>query len=199
MTKWIFAFLFFSCFLFSSGVQAQGHYRNNAIGVYIGPNFSNIDITSPQLNADSKSGYQAGIYYRSGKFVYGQAGLQFQKMNSNFQMTDSTPDVSDDLTFKRIQLPLYGGLNLIPIIDGVLNIRVFAGPVISYDFNISENDLPMYPEDFSRFRVEGALGAGIDVLIFSLDGGYSFGLSNLFNDGLDGKCSYGFVNLGLKF
>ena len=57
----------------------------------------------------------------------------------------------------------------------------------------------MYPEDFSRFRVEGALGAGIDVLIFSLDGGYSFGLSNLFNDGLDGKCSYGFVNLGLKF
>ncbi len=192
-------FLILASCLFSLQSLAQGHYRNNAIGVYIGPNFSNIDITSPQLNAESKSGYQAGIFYRSGKLVYGQAGLQFQRMNSNFQMTDSTPDVTDDVTFKRIQLPLYGGLNLIPIIDGVINLRVFAGPVISYDFDISENDLPMYPEDFSRFRVEGALGAGLDVLIFSLDGGYSFGLSNLFNDGLDGKCSYGFVNLGLKF
>lgn len=186
-------------FLLSSVSLAQSHQHHNAFGVYIGPNFSNINISSPQLNADSRSGYQAGVYYRSGKILYGQAGLQFQRMNSNFQMTDSTPEVSGDVAFKRIQLPLYAGLNIVPVVNGVFNIRAFAGPAVSYDFNITGNDVTMSADDFSRFRVDGTIGAGLDVLIFSLDAGYTFGLGNLFSENYDGKCNYGFVNLGLKF
>ncbi|HUM47408.1 MAG TPA: outer membrane beta-barrel protein [Chitinophagales bacterium] len=194
-------FLVFSvaAFLFCHNAFSQSNNRHNSLGLYIGPNFSNVDIKSPQLTSDTRSGYQAGIFYRSGKLVYGQAGLQYQLMKSNFQIVDSTPDVPGDVSFKRIQVPLYGGLNLVPVINGVLNIRAFAGPVISYDFNILENDPVMSPEDFARFRVDGTFGAGLDVLIFSLDAGYTFGFSNLFSNDLDGKGNYAFVNVGLKF
>lgn len=192
--------LFFIPALISSHISfSQSNVRNNSIGIYIGPNFSNVNISSPQLNADTRSGYQAGINYRSGKLVYGQFGLQYQLMKCNFQMTDSTPEVSGDVTFKRIQLPLYGGLNLVPVVGSILNIRAFAGPVLSYDFNIPPNSLSMTPEDFSRFRVEGTFGAGLDVLIFSLDAGYTMGFSNLFAGDFEGKGNYAFVNVGLKF
>ena len=92
---------------------AQNSNRST-LGVYIGPNFSNVDITSPQLTADTKSGYQAGIFYRAGKFVYGQAGLQYQVMNSKFSLVDTTTS-NGTVMFRRIQMPLYGGLNLIPM------------------------------------------------------------------------------------
>lgn len=180
---------------FNAFSQSSGH---NSLGVYIGPNFSNINIKSPELTSESRSGYQVGLFYRSGKILYGQAGLQYQLMKSNFQMKDSN-EASGDVTFRRIQLPLYGGFNLVPVINGVFNIRAYAGPVVSYDFDIPENDVSMSPDDFARFRLDGTLGAGLDVLIFSLDAGYTIGLNNLFKDDLEGKGNYVFVNLGLKF
>ncbi|MEP7128825.1 MAG: outer membrane beta-barrel protein [Chitinophagales bacterium] len=199
MNKSIFFILLIITALCNADAYSQSKGHHNSLGVYIGPNFSNVNITSPQLNADTRSGYQTGIFYRSGKIIYGQAGLQYQLMKSNFQMTDTTPEVSGDVSFKRIQLPLYGGLNLVPVINGVLNIRAFAGPVLSYDFDIPPNDLSLTVDDFDRFRVDGTVGAGLDVLIFSLDLGYTFGFSNLFTGDFDGKGNYAFVNVGLKF
>lgn len=195
----VIVFFFITALITGNTALCQSNARNNSLGVYIGPNFSNINMSSPQLNADTRSGYQAGIFYRSGKLVYGQFGLQYQLMKCNFQMVDSTPEVSGDVTFKRIQLPLYGGLNLVPAVGSILNIRAFAGPVLSYDFNIPPNSLSMTPEDFSRFRVEGTFGAGLDVLIFSLDAGYTMGFGNLFAGDFDGKGNYAFLNVGLKF
>lgn len=199
MNKSIIIILLLALSLYSANVCAQGSKKHNSLGIYIGPNFSDVNIKSPQLSSDMRSGYQAGIYYRSGKIIYGQAGLQYQLMKSNFQITDSTPEVTGDVSFKKIQLPLYGGLNLVPAINGVLNVRVFAGPVLSYDFNILSNDLSLTAKDFSRFRVDGTFGAGIDVLIFSLDLGYTVGINDLFKGDLEAKGNYAFLNVGLKF
>lgn len=183
----------------SFGQGAGSHARNNSFGIYIGPNFSNVDITTPQLNANTRTGYQAGFFYRAGKIVYGQMGLQYQLMTTNFQIPDSMPEVSGNVSFKRVQLPLYGGFNLVPVASRVLNVRAFGGPIISYDVNIPANDLSMTPDDFARFQVMATAGAGLDVLIFSLDVGYTFGLNNLFKSVLEGKGNYAFVNIGLNF
>ena len=55
------------------------------------------------------------------------------------------------------------------------------------------------PEDFAKVRIDATVGAGFDLLLFSLDAGYNFGLSNVFSDNYNGKAHYAFVNLGLKF
>lgn len=190
-----------SALLVTSSAFSQPGSQHNTFGVYIGPNYSNVDITSPQLSADSRAGFQTGMFYRSGKLLYGQAGLQYQAINSNFTMPDSntTGEINDDILFRRLQLPLYGGLNLMPILKSAFNIRAYAGPVISYDFDIPDNSLSLTPSDFNRFRVDATFGAGMDVLIFSVDAGYTMGMNNLFHQDFEGKGNYAFVNVGLRF
>jgi hypothetical protein len=179
MKKIVLAIFIIAAALISQKSFAQAGDHKTDLGIYIGPNFSNIDITSPELTTDMRSGWQTGLYFRSGKLIYAQAGFQYQLIRSNFSMPDTSGEISGDVTFRRLQLPLYGGINLLPITKGVLNIRAYAGPIISYDFNIPDNTLELQPSDFNRLRVDGTVGAGVDILIFSLDAGYSFGFSDL--------------------
>ncbi len=193
------AMLFLFLVLTSSIAFSQPAHHHNDIGIYIGPNFSNIDIQSPKLSADSRTGFQTGFFYRGGNLLFGQLGLQYQLIKTNFTMPDSISQSSDDVVFRRLQLPLYGGLNLIPVLKGIFNIRAYAGPVISYDINVLNNTLDFTPSDFNRFRVDGTFGAGVDVLIFSFDAGYTLGINNLFHKQFDAKGNYAFVNVGLRF
>ncbi|MBA2422533.1 MAG: PorT family protein [Chitinophagales bacterium] len=186
-------------FLLGFSVAFSQPASHNDVGIYIGPNFSNIDIQSPIISADSRTGFQAGFFYRGGNLFYGQMGLQYQLIKTNFAIPDSSGGSNDDVVFRRLQLPLYAGLNLIPVLKGIFNIRAYAGPVISYDIDVLNNTLDFTPSDFNRFRLDGTFGAGVDVLIFSFDAGYTLGINNLFHKQFDAKGNYAFVNVGLRF
>ena len=80
-----------------------------------------------------------------------------------------------------------------------MNVRVYAGPDVSLVLNVPVNELSFTPNDFAKVRIDGTVGAGLDILLFSVDAGYNFGLSNVFSDTYNGKAHYAFVNLGLKF
>jgi len=188
MKKIIFSFLV--PFVFASLANAQS---KSTVGFYIGPNFSNVNILSPDLSAVNHSGYQFGGYWRKGGFIYGQAGLEFQHLQTDLQ-TDTSSGLVD---MKRIQLPLYAGFHILNL--KVVDLRAFAGPVIGYHYDYQIDNPDFTTSDFNRFTVNGTIGAGVDVLIFSLDAGYNFGLNNLFSGNFDGKADYGFVNLGVKF
>lgn len=174
-------------------------FAQSTMGFYIGPNFSNINIKSPNLSVQNHSGYQVGGFYRRGGFVYGQIGLEYLKIQTNLIITDSSGKTSGAVDLNRLQLPLYGGLNLLNFSKKVLNVRAYAGPVITYTMTASSFNPDFSKNDFSRFGINGTIGAGLDVLIFSVDAGYNFGLNNLFSKSFDGKADYAFVNVGLKF
>ena len=189
MKKYVLALTFLTtCSLFA---QAQ----TGAVGFYIGPNFSNFDVRSPNLEALEHSGYQFGGYYRKGGFLYGQGGIEFQHLKTEM-VTDTSAGL---VNMKRIQLPIYAGINLLNFTKSVLNVRVFAGPVIGYNYGYEIDNPDLTSSDFSRFNVNGAMGGGVDLLIFSLDAGYLFGFSNLFSEGFDAKGNYAFLNVGVKF
>ena len=169
--------------------------QKSSIGFYIGPNFSNVDIKTPDLSAMNHSGYEFGGYWRKGGFLYGQAGLEFQHLKANLQ-TDTASGLVD---LKRINMPLYVGLNLLNFSKRVVNVRAFGGPVIGYRYGFDNSNPDFTTPDLSRFTVNGTVGGGVDILIFSLDAGYTFALNNVFSGDFDGKADYAFVNLGVRF
>ncbi len=176
--------------LTASFAFAQG--KKNAAGVYIGPNFPKYDISSLNLSADGQTGFQIGAFYRKGGLLYGQAGLEYQRLKSYLIATDSFGSSSGAVDINRVQMPLYLGLKL-------LGVRAYAGPTISYTVAAPSFNPEFDQTDFKRFGVNGTVGGGIDIIIFSVDAGYTFGLTNLFSDNYDGNANYVFLNLGLKF
>lgn len=175
------------------GVRAQSGGSN--FGFYIGPNSSSFKVSSPELSAARKAGYQFGAYYRKGGFMYWQAGVEFQQLKSDL-VTDTTSGMVNQ---KRIQLPLYAGVNILNISKSVVNVRAFGGPVFSYNYNYVIENPDFSEDDFSRVQASGTIGAGIDVLIFSLDAGYNFGFTNMFSADFDAHGNYAFVNVGVRF
>ncbi len=171
------------------------------IGAYLGANFTNVNMSSPELNADTRAGYQGGAFFRAGKLLYGQAGAEYQMVKTNFSTFDSSDVLSNsgDVKFHVINIPLYAGINLLPVTDRIVNVRVFAGPHISMILDVPVNELDFTKDDFQTVKVNGAVGAGVDILLFSVDVGYNFGVNNLFTDTYDGKSHYAFVNAGIKF
>ena len=185
--------------LIAFSMFATAGFAQSTMGFYVGPNFSNINIKSPNLSVKNHSGYQFGGFFRKGGFIYGQLGLEYQKIQTNLTTTDSLGQTSGAVDLNRLQLPIYGGLNLLNFSKKVLNVRAYAGPVITYTMTASSFNPDFSLTDFSRLGVNGTIGAGLDVLIFSLDAGYNFGLNNLFSKSFNGKADYAFVNVGLKF
>ena len=170
------------------------------LGLYAGPNFANVNMKSPELSSDSRTGFQAGTFIRFGKLLYGQVGMEYQMVRTNFSGLDAA-DVfqSDDVKFNYINVPLYVGFNLIPVVDRLVNVRIYAGPEIACLLDVPLNEFDFTRDDFSVVTVNGMVGAGVDVLFFSLDMGYSFNTADLFKNDFDGKAHYAFVNAGLKF
>jgi len=179
-------------FLLASVSFAQSGEKKTAIGFYIGPNFSNVDITSPNLSAENRSGFQVGGYYRKGGLIYTQIGLEYMKFQTNLVLTDSTGQTSDAVDLNRLQLPLYVGFK-------VLMFRVYAGPQIYYTLKDPDLNPDFSAIDFKRVGANGTIGAGASFLLFTLDVGHTFGLTNLFNEDFDARAGYTFVNLGVKF
>jgi len=193
--KKVIAILFITAACFSVSAQSGSH-----AGPYIGANFAGVNMQTPELSTETRTGVQAGVFYRKGDLLYGQVGMEYQVFRVH--MTDEDPIEGmrdDDVTFQKFNLPLYIGLNLLPVTDDIVNVRAYAGPTFAYIFNVPVNDLEFTAQDLARIRIDGTIGAGLDVMIFNLDVGYNFGVNELFTDEFSGRTHYAFVNAGISF
>lgn len=190
-------FILAACFLLCSSAFAQG---GSAAGIYLGANFPNMNMQSPELTTDNKAGYQIGVFYRKGEVLYGQIGVEYQRMKGDFHFVDSASVTrSDEVVLKTLNAPLYIGANLLPMTDNIVNVRIYGGPTFSLLVDVPLNDVELVASDFRQVRINGGLGAGLDIMLFSLDVGYNFGVSELFSDEFDGKTNYATVNVGIHF
>lgn len=175
-------------------------FAQSDLGIYLGPNFANVNMKSPELSADTRSGFQGGVFFRKGDLVYGQLGLEYQLMKVHFNDAATIDGIgNDDIRFQQFNAPLYIGLNLIPVVDNLVNVRIYAGPTFSYLFDVPVNELEFTVSDFSKVTVDASVGAGLEILMFNLDVGYNFGVSELFQDEFSGRANYAFVNAGISF
>ena len=180
------------------------------LGVKAGINSTKITTDNMSFNgynysdfkSDAKSGFNIGAFARiGGKKIYLQPELLYCQRNG--QSTSGT--TNQTLTLKTIQVPVLLGFKLIDL--KVASLRAFTGPAMSYVMSSSnvEMNLPNFdPKNFKNNIWDWQLGGGVDVLMFTFDVRYEWGLSNtsggnLSNIGFVNKSNILTFSIGFKF
>ncbi|MCX6231559.1 MAG: porin family protein [Bacteroidetes bacterium] len=187
------------------------------LGVKIGFNstkmpteFKNVsDITD-----QAKTGFLAGAFVRINLPVfYIQPEIYFTKKGGSFQSA-TIPQFNNMLLTQQtvlntIDIPVLAGMKLINL--SVFNFRVMAGPVISF---VTSKDVAYQINGVAQAINSGTsvttsykdklwgiqVGAGIDVLKFTLDIRYEWGLNNISDSpDMNIKTKLLNVSLGMKF
>ncbi|MEK7719674.1 MAG: porin family protein [Bacteroidota bacterium] len=167
------------------------------LGIKAGYNTSKISTDLSTIKADSKGGYNFGAFGRfGGEKFYLQPEFLYVVRNEGF----SGGSAYDAIKMKSIQVPVLLGLKLIDL--KLASIRAFTGPAISFSTGYESDKSFKY--NFNNSTWDYQLGAGVDVLMFTFDIRYEWGLSKSFDTSSFGsnftsKGNTFSVNLGFKF
>lgn len=164
--------LIFTLFTFQS-VFSQLSIRPQA-----GINSTHLSADPDGNRFDSRTGYQFGGDLQIGNKVYFQPGLMFETLQGEFEEIG-------EIRIHRLRVPVMLGVRFIPLEDErSVNFRLYTGPNVSLVVNKEfENEILVLREDDVKDAVWGwNVGAGIDVAFVFVDVGYSFGLSEVFEN-----------------
>jgi len=167
------------------------------LGFKGGINSSQINTSSATINnvnyanftSPAQSGFDFGIFARlGGKRLYLQPELLYCQQNGQ----SGNPLVTQNINLKTIKVPVLLGYKLINL--KVASLRAFTGPAMAYALTSSnvKMNLPNFdPKNFKNNIWNWQLGAGVDILKFTFDVRYEWGLSNTSDGNLN---KIGFVN-----
>ena len=179
-------------------------------GLKLGFNTSKMptEITNiSDIKDQGRNGFLFGAFIRINltKF-YIQPEVYYTKKGGNFQYSSSGNIFTQQSSFTTVDIPLLVGVKLLDL--KVANFRLMAGPVASFitDRNVSIQtngiNITSVPSPTLKFKnsIWGfQAGAGIDVLKFSLDVRYEWGINNIsdFAD-MTARTKILHVGLGMK-
>ncbi len=156
-----------------------------SFGPKIGYTASKLSTNAEDVNEDFKNTLHFGAFARLGTKTYLQPELLF--MTKGTTLGYSFQDgVEQDVKLNTIDIPVLLGFKLIDL--KLANIRAMGGPVMSFVTNKSVEDvdgLSAELPDRDSFKDSSwnlQAGVGVDVLSFTLDIRYEFGLSNMYED-----------------
>ncbi len=205
MKKILFAFAFV---LMATALSAQ-----ISLGPKIGYTTNKLSVDKSDITSDLKSSFLYGAFVRLGDKWYVQPEINFYTAGGVFEtpsLTSPNP-VNEEVELKTIQIPLYIGLTLADL--KLANIRAQAGPTANIISDKKINPLAgstytsIKETDIKDIQWGFQFGAGVDVLMFTLDVQYFLGLNNIIsdielNDGstvkFDSKSNGFMVTLGWK-
>jgi len=157
------------------------------IGPKVGVTMSKLSTNLENVTEEMKTGFQFGAFARFGKKVYVQPELIFVTKGGIIKEPGLNLETKVDL--KTVQIPLIVGFKLLNL--KVVNLRVHGGPAVSF---VTNKEVTINTETTSE-ALDGAhikdaiwnfqLGLGVDVLMFTLDVRYEWGLNNIWEP-LDG-------------
>jgi len=171
-----------------------------SIGPKAGASFSKFTTDENQITEEMKSTFHFGAFARFGKKVYFQPELLLMSRNGILKH-DDFPGSTTTLKVKSIDLPLLLGVKVLDL--KLLNVRAMAGPVASMVINktiTTENWENAIQKDDIRNALWGLqFGAGVDLLVFTVDLRYELGLNNISElENFDLKNNMFTVSLGWK-
>jgi hypothetical protein len=179
--------------------------KSGKFGVYAGLNFSRF-ANEPIVDNSYRTGWQAGIYGRSGGTLFGQIGLEYRNSTSNLVRSGSAignpttttattgAEVRDQINQHFLAIPAYVGAR----IGSLAGLRLQAGAELSSQVAIGYKNFDLGTDDINRTILNGLLGAGINLGPVTLDAVYNHGLSNVF-DNADTKRRMWQFNVGFRF
>lgn len=178
-------------FLFAALFVAGTMYSQISFGPKIGLNVSKLstdlasDLTS--LKESSKTGFQIGAYLRIGTKYYLQPELLYSVKGGVLEVAgDAVNPLTKKSEYKMgtMDIPVLVGTKLFSL--PMVNVRAFAGPIASF---IISKDLTggNFVPDKDDIKLKNAIwsaaiGAGVDVMMFTFDVRYEFGLNNISDD-----------------
>lgn len=168
--------LLFSAILFLSIAT----FAQFTIGPKVGFTMSKLKATNfEEVAEEAKSGFQFGVFARFGKKLYIQPEIMFVTKGGTLDVTDVGKST---VNLKTFQIPALVGLKLINL--SVVNLRIMAGPAISFvsnkEIEIQEGESFIEDADLKDAIWSMHLGAGLDILMFTLDVRYEWGLNNIY-------------------
>lgn len=165
------------------------------LGPKIGYNTSKLSVDQSDISTSLKNSFQFGIFARIGKKLYLQPEINWLTQGGVFKQPSLSGGISpfeQEVNLKTVQIPVLIGYKIIN--PKLINIRILAGPVASIvaDKTI-ENKVdnwiaPIEDADINDMIWSLQVGAGVDVLMFTLDVRYNIGLNKVINNiTVDGK------------
>lgn len=175
---------FFSVTLFAQGVVS--------FGPKIGWNSDRLTTDYSQYVKDIKSGFQGGVFfslYLKKFYIQPEAYFSIKRgaLETSFGSPfdpNSTLNISQTVTLRSIDVPMLLGYKFLDL--KLIRFRIWGGPVASYflnkDYTLSINGTNetsrITRDDFKDATWSAQIGAGLDVLMLTLDVGYEFGLDS---------------------
>jgi hypothetical protein len=177
-----------------------------SVGPKIGYNTTKLTTDISSITSELKSNFQFGAFVRLGNKVYIQPEINYVTKGGLLN-GDSLPGYpfTQEVELKTLTFPILAGVRIIDL--KAATIHLVAGPVATLilDKKLSiSNPGTSWPiksaDDFKTASWSLQFGAGVDVLIFTLDLRYEVGLSNLYNGNSDLSVKNNLFNvsLGLK-
>jgi len=157
-----------------------------SIGPKIGFNTSTLTTDKDSITSSLTNNFNFGVFVRLGKKIYLQPEINWLTTGGVFkkQSIGSLSPVKQTIEMKTVEIPIIVGWRIINL--GVGNIRILAGPSASIVTNkkiTTENgsNLTDLIEDADiEDMVWGFnVGAGADILMFTLDVRYQMGLNDV--------------------
>lgn len=175
--------------------------KQGRFGVYAGINFSKF-VNEPIPANAFRTGWQAGIYGRSGGTIFGQIGAEYRNSTSTLIRTGQgntgsqvSNEIRDHIDQHFLAIPAYVGVR----IGGTAGLRVQAGAELAALVAVGKNNFQLGADDLNRTILNGLLGAGINLGPLTLDALYNHGFANVFDQGADTKRRIWAFNVGFRF
>ena len=195
--------LLIATLLVIGSTAAMAQLPSFSLGIKGGVNYSQLKNKSDVTNQNSILGYQFGVWSRlGGAGVYLQPEVYLGSKggeNPIVVQTDGTEaQVKGKVKFTTLDVPVLLGTKFGP---SKLNVRLMAGPVVSFLVNKNTTAEGAYQSirDYKNQALGLQAGGGVDVGNLSVDLRYEAGLSNISkSDNYDQKQNLFHLSLGFK-
>ncbi len=180
-----------------------------SLGPKVGFNTSKLTTDLNEITSEFSNSFNFGVFLRVGKKFYVQPEVNWVTTGGVFKKPeiDNIKPINQTVEMKTIEIPVIVGWRIINF--GVGNVRILAGPSASIvtDKTVSTSDENAFINPIKEADIEDMIwgfnvGAGVDVLMFTLDVRYQMGLNEVIKkvEGFDfnAKNNIFAVSLGWK-
>ncbi|GAB4314292.1 MAG: hypothetical protein Kow00127_05520 [Bacteroidales bacterium] len=205
-------------FIFSGLILlATSGFGQLSLGIKGGFGLNQLTTDLEEVTQAAQAGYQFGAFVRLGDKVHLQPEIYFASKPGDlkYDLTSGNvrSSIHQEVVLKSVDVPLLVGAKIFN--PPMMNIRLQAGPVASIvtkktlDITMDGIDIPVDDSSLDSFKDMNwgiQFGAGVDVLMLTIDLRYELGLNNIYDqpdDAPEGdysslKNNMFFLSLGLK-
>lgn len=149
------------------------------LGPKVGATFSKYSYDFEDMKTEATNTFHWGAFVRLGEKVYIQPELLFMKRSGTL-LNNAFSDGEQRIDLRTIDIPVLLGVRVADF--KLTNVRVFAGPVGTMVIDRSV-ELEDWQDAINEDDVRGAtwalqFGAGVDVLVFTVDLRYELGMGD---------------------